>query len=138
MLTTGKQARAKWCRHSRAPLASPPADGSGELIPLPGTQSNRWLATHALCLATDCMAWGWYDGPEAGEDRRGFCRAEPVAPSDVPSVVHVGAPPGADLEETRRMAAKISGDGDLIKDDVAKRADEIRRGARGPGKRFKP
>ena len=25
------------------------------------------------CETTDCMAWRWYDKPDCGDERRGYC-----------------------------------------------------------------
>lgn len=142
MLTSEKEARTKWCRHVRAPLAKAAASADQGSNPISGTVSNRYLDFAPSCLASDCMAWGWYDGPptptDDPEQRRGYCRAEPVAPWDVPDQVLI-APPDLDYEAVRAMAAKIIDNADLARAAIKARGDEIRRGARrGPKGGFKP
>lgn len=81
MLLTEAEAKLNWCRHVRQALLTTD-DRTGNIRAVHPVSVNRFPGDNARCLASKCMAWRWAQRQIIlpGEERKGFCGAEPIKP----------------------------------------------------------
>lgn len=73
MLRTEDEARKAWCPLARQ-LVTIESKGGETVGPIQNASANRFMGDAAsVCIASECMAWRWGDGPLGHP--QGYCGA---------------------------------------------------------------